>query len=70
MEPCQDELLVTRQEDDLITALTRLLDQVADDHPAYPHLHAALRAAESYWQETRETWEACMVAEYHPGPAI
>ena len=69
IEPCQDVLQVKRQESDVVRAITNLLDRVDDEHPAYPHLTAALRAAEDQWQDTRDAWEACMLAEAHPGPA-
>ena len=69
IEPCQDVMQVNRQESDVVRAISNLLDRVDDDHPAYPHLTAALRAADDYWQDTRDAWEVCMRDEAAPGPA-
>ena len=67
--PCQGVMRVNRQESAVVRAITNLLDRVDDDHPAYPHLTAALRAADDHWQDTRDAWEGCMRDEAAPGPA-
>jgi hypothetical protein len=69
VEPCQDVLQVHGQESAVVRAIANLLDRVDDEHPAYPHLTAALRAAEDYWQDTRDAWEVCMLEQAYPGPA-
>ena len=66
IEPCQDVMQVNRQESDVVRAITKLLDRVDDEHPAYPHLTAALRAADDHWQDTRDAWEVCMLEEAAP----
>ena len=68
-EPCQDVMQVHRHESHVVRAISNLLDRVDDEHPAYPHLTAALRATEDHWQDTRDAWEVCMREEASPGPA-
>jgi hypothetical protein len=69
IEPCQDVMQVNQQESHVVRAISNLLDRVDDEHPAYPHLTAALQAAEDHWQDTRDAWEVCMLEEASPGPA-
>ena len=67
-EGCQDELRVNAHESRVVRAIANLLDQVDDAHPSYPHLTAALRAAEDSWQDTRDAWEVCMLEQARPHP--
>jgi hypothetical protein len=68
VEPCRDVLQLNAQESAVVRAIANLLDKVDDDHPAYPHLTTALRAAEDHWQDTRDAWETCMLEQAYPDP--